>query len=150
MSLRVAVDARALDLPYVRGQGIGRYTTALLEELVPVSRERGGELIVLRTADGSPSPFASAAFDGAETALRRPRLPERLAIPSEQLLLPRDLRRSRAQVLHATSIFRAVPAPRIPWVVPLHDVIPLQFRRPVPAQRPAVPADVRHGPSGGG
>lgn len=127
MSLRVAVDARALDLPYVRGQGIGRYTTALLEALGPVSRERGGELILLRAAGRSPSPFAGARSESSETLLRRPRLPERLAIPSEQLLLPRDLRRARAQVLHATSVFRAVPAPRIPWVVSLHDVIPLLF-----------------------
>jgi hypothetical protein len=57
MSLRVALDARALDLPYLRGQGIGRYTAALLEALGPVSRERDGELVVLRS--GADSPFAA-------------------------------------------------------------------------------------------
>src|SRR3954470_24747433 len=128
MSLRVTVDARALDLPYLRGQGIGRYTAALVEALEPVSRERGGSLTVLRSAGGSPSPFAAGGErDGSVLRLRRPRLPESLAIPAEQLLLRRDLRRAQAQVLHATSPFRAVPAPGVPCVLSLHDVIPLLF-----------------------
>ena len=58
MSLRVAIDARALDLSYLRGQGIGRYTAALLDALGPVSRERGGELIVMR-GSGADSPFSA-------------------------------------------------------------------------------------------
>ena len=128
MSLRVAVDARALDIPYLRGQGIGRYTAGLLDALQPVSRERGGSVTMLRAAGGAPSPFSDASpSDGSVVPVRRPRLPERLAIPAEQLLLPRDLRRAGAQVLHATSPFRAVPAPGVPWVLTLHDVIPLLF-----------------------
>jgi glycosyltransferase involved in cell wall biosynthesis len=128
MSVRVALDARALDLPYLRGQGIGRYTAALLEALGPVSQERGGELLVLRSGTGT-SPFAGAtAWERSRTwLLRRSNLPDRLAIPGEQLLLPWDLRRLRASLLHSSSIYRAVPAPGVPWVVNLHDVIPLQF-----------------------
>ncbi len=129
MNLRVAFDARALDLSYLRGQGIGRYTSALLEQLGPVSQERGGELVILRSGRSS-SPFAGGtrAADLPRTEiLRRPNLPDRLAIPGEQALLPRDLRRIGARILHSSSIYRAVPAPGIPWVVNLHDVIPLQF-----------------------
>lgn len=130
MTLRVAVDARALDLPYLRGQGIGRYTTALLDALGPVCQERGGELIVMRSGTGG-SPFADGATEEHSRTwlMRRPNLPDRLAIPSEQAFLRRDLRRLRATVLHSSSIYRAVPAPGVPWVVGLHDVIPLQFRR---------------------
>lgn len=129
MTLRVAFDARALDLPYLRGQGIGRYTAALIEALGPMSRERGGELVIMRTGQG-PGPFATAkaASGPLVLPLRRPSLPEQLALPAEQLLLPRDLRRVKAQVLHSSSIYRAVVAPGLPWVVALHDVIPLLFR----------------------
>jgi glycosyltransferase involved in cell wall biosynthesis len=129
MNVRVALDARALDLPYLRGQGIGRYTSALLEALGPVSQERGGELVVLRSGRSS-SPFAAGTnSEHAPTVLlKRPNLPEKLAIPGEQLLLPWDLRRVGARILHSSSIYRAVPVPGVPWVVALHDVIPLQFQ----------------------
>jgi glycosyltransferase involved in cell wall biosynthesis len=128
MTMRVAVDARALDLPYLRGQGIGRYTAALLEALELVSRERGGELIVLRSGTaGSPFSTERSQEPFRGWVLRRPDLPEGLAVPAEQLLLPRDLRRLQATVLHSSSIYRAAPVPGLPWVVGLHDVIPLQF-----------------------
>jgi glycosyltransferase involved in cell wall biosynthesis len=129
MSLRVAVDARALDLPYLRGQGMGRYTASLIEALIPVSQERGGELVLMRTAGGAASPFASSASGPAPFSLRRPRLPERLAIPIEQVLLPRDLRRIDADLLHCTAMYRAAPSPGRPWVLSLHDVIPRLFRQ---------------------
>lgn len=127
MSLRVALDARALDLPYLRGQGIGRYTAALLDALGPVSRERGGELVVLRSGTGVP--FATDGPGPRVETWRvwRPQLPEPLAIACEQPLLRWDLRRTRAHVLHSSSIYRAVPAPGLPSVVALHDVIPLLF-----------------------
>jgi glycosyltransferase involved in cell wall biosynthesis len=127
MSLRVALDARALDLPYLRGQGIGRYTAALLEALGPVSRERDGELVVLRS--GADSPFAADGPGPKVETWRvwRPQVPDMLAIACEQPLLRWDLRRTRAQVLHSSSIYRAVAAPGVPSVVALHDVIPLLF-----------------------
>lgn len=130
MNLRVALDARALDLPYLRGQGIGRYTSALLEALVPVSQERGGELVILRSGrSGSPFATGPGPEHSPTVLLRRPNLPDKLAIPGEQALLPWDLRRVGARILHSSSIYRAVPEPGVPWVVALHDVIPLQFPR---------------------
>jgi glycosyltransferase involved in cell wall biosynthesis len=128
MTLRVALDARALDLPYLRGQGIGRYTAALLDALGPVSRERDGELVVMRTG-GASSPFAEEGPGPQVESWRvwRPDVPDWLAIACEQPLLRWDLRRTRAQVLHSSSIYRAVPAPGLPSVVALHDVIPLLF-----------------------
>ena len=118
MTLRVALDARALDIDYLRGQGIGRYTAALLEALGPVSRRRGGQLIIMRAAGSSASPFAQSGIGSGsiQLRLRRPPLTERLAVPCEQLLLPIDLRRAHAQVLHSGAIFRAVPAPGLPTV----------------------------------
>src|SRR5947209_13394599 len=108
MTLRVALDARALDLPYLRGQGIGRYTAGLLEALGPLSRERGGELVVMRTG-GALSPFASdgAGPRGEAWRMWRPQLPEWLALVCEPPLLRWDLHRTRAQVLHSSSIYRA-------------------------------------------
>jgi glycosyltransferase involved in cell wall biosynthesis len=128
MTLRVALDARALDLPYVRGQGIGRYTTALLDALGPVSQERDGELVVLRTGGGQ-SPFAAEGPGPRAESWRvwRPPIPDWLAMGCEQALLPLDLHRMGAQVLHSSSIYRAVLAPGLPSVVSLHDVIPLLF-----------------------
>ncbi len=127
MSLRVAVDARALDLPYLRGQGIGRYTSALLDALGPVSRERGGELVVLRSGTDSPFETDGPGPQGETWRVWRPQLPDMVAIACEQPLLRWDLRRVRADVLHSSSIYRVVPAPGIPSVVALHDVIPLLF-----------------------
>jgi glycosyltransferase involved in cell wall biosynthesis len=57
----------------------------------------------------------------------RPELPDWLAIGCEQALLRWDLHRIKAQVLHSSSIYRAVLAPGRPSVVALHDVIPLLF-----------------------
>src|SRR5690348_12004860 len=127
MSLRVALDARALDLPYLRGQGIGRYTAALLDALGPVSRERGGELVVLRSGAGSPFATDGPGPQVETWRVWRPQLPDMLAIACEQPLLRWDLRRTRADVLHSSSIYRSVPAPGCPSVVALHDVIPLLF-----------------------
>jgi glycosyltransferase involved in cell wall biosynthesis len=127
MTLRVAFDARALDLPYLRGQGMGRYTGSLLEALVPVSQERGGELVVLRAAGGEGGPFAAGTASEAPFSLRRPRLPEPLGVALERLVLARDVRRSRAQVLHSSAVYRASPRPGVPWLLSLHDVIPLLF-----------------------
>jgi glycosyltransferase involved in cell wall biosynthesis len=129
MTLRVAVDARGVDLPYLRTQGMGRYTTALLEALMPVSDERGGELVVMRAAERPPSPFAGAAIAQPTITLRRPRLPEPLAVGAERILLARDVRRVGAGLLHSTAVYRAVPNPGTPWILSLHDVIPLLFRQ---------------------
>ena len=49
--MRVSVDARPLDLPGFRDQGIGRYARDLLGPLAGVAEERGGELVRLHAAD---------------------------------------------------------------------------------------------------
>ncbi|MBA3306001.1 MAG: glycosyltransferase family 4 protein [Thermoleophilaceae bacterium] len=134
--LRVAVDARPLDIPYLRSQGIGRYAHGLLGPLAEVAAERGGQLVLLREPTSGPAAFAqpggdpepTSALPGAPTLrLRRPQLPPRLADWPEHLLLPIDLRRTRAQLLHALSIYRTAVRPGLPSVMTMHDVIPLMW-----------------------
>lgn len=108
--LRVAVDARPLDIEFLRSQGIGRFADSLIAELIPVAAERGGELVLLR-----------------ERNLPRPPVPSRFADLPEQVLLPFNLRRARADVVHPLSIYRAAIAPGIPSVMTIHDVIPLMW-----------------------
>ena len=55
-SLRVTVDARPLDIEYLRAQGIGRYAHGLLGPLAEVARERGGELICAALSGGGRQP----------------------------------------------------------------------------------------------
>ena len=126
--LRVAIDARPLDLDFTKHQGVGRYADALLRELPAIAAEAGGELVLLRARRATGSAFGDGAGAGAEmTALRRPPLPNRLAELAEQALLPLDLRRVRAHVHHTLSIYRAPLRPGIPAVVTVHDVIPLMW-----------------------
>ncbi len=134
--LRVAVDARPLDIPYLRSQGIGRYAHGLLGPLAEVAAERGGELVLLREPTAEPAAFAHAAGAAgpagapppvATRHLRRPRLPARLADWPEHLLLPLDLRRTGAQLLHALSLYRTAVRPGLPSVMTMHDVIPLMW-----------------------
>ncbi|MDX6642689.1 MAG: hypothetical protein QOD76_651, partial [Solirubrobacteraceae bacterium] len=128
--LRVAVDARPVDIEGLRERGIGRFAANLVEQLVPVASEAGGELVLLRTRGGRGSPYrgASAAPGTAEVLrLRRPPVPERIADLPEQLLLPLDLRRARVDVYHALSIYRAPVRAGVPAVVTIHDLIPLMW-----------------------
>jgi glycosyltransferase involved in cell wall biosynthesis len=126
--LRVAIDARPLDLDFTRHQGVGRYADALVRELAPIAAEHGGELVLLRARGATGSAFGDGAVVGAEMkALRRPPLPNRLAEVLEQALLPLDLRRVRADVHHTLSIYRAPLRPGVPAVVTVHDVIPLMW-----------------------
>ncbi|MGI8631481.1 MAG: glycosyltransferase family 4 protein [Solirubrobacterales bacterium] len=130
-TLRVALDARPLDIDFLRSQGIGRVADALIEHLVPVAAERGGELVLLRQ-DPGPGPTGLArsrdVAAGARTMrLRRPPVPARLADLPEQVLLPWDIRRSGAAVSHALSIYRSAAWVGRPQVVTVHDVIPLMW-----------------------
>jgi glycosyltransferase involved in cell wall biosynthesis len=121
--LRVVVDARPLDIDFLRSQGIGRFTASLLAELVPLAAERAGELVVLRSdAPADPDPAHVRTV-----RLRRPPVPARLADLPEQLLLPLDLRRSGARVHHALSIYRTALYPGLPTVMTLYDLIPLMW-----------------------
>lgn len=126
--LRVAVDARPLDIEYLRAQGIGRYAHGLLGPLAEVARERGGDLIAFRAPGGGASPFGAGPGQGAAVReLRRPPWPGRYADVLEQAALPIDLRRAGAQVHHSLSLYRAPLAPGVPHVMTMHDVVPLMW-----------------------
>lgn len=120
--LRVAVDARPLDIGLFNGQGIGRYAQALLGPLEEVARERGGEVVVMRQAAG-----AAPGGQAQGHRVRRPPLPARLTDWPEQVLLPLDLRRTGARVAHSLSIYRSAVWPGIPLVMTIHDVVPLMW-----------------------
>ena len=126
--IKVAVDARPLDIPFLRSQGIGRFAAELLAELPAVAVERGGELLLLRASTPAPKGEFEASVPAAPTLrLRRPPLPERFADFAEQALLPLDLRRTGVDVHHALSIYRAAVFPGVPSVMTIHDVIPLMW-----------------------
>jgi glycosyltransferase involved in cell wall biosynthesis len=100
---RVAFDARVLEHPELAERGIGRYARSLLDSL-----EAGGrDVIGLRH-------------------LQRPPAPTRIAELYEHLLLARDVRRVRADVLHSPSIDFATTRPGVPYAVTIHDLVPLK------------------------
>ena len=125
--LRVAVDARPLDIDFLRSQGIGRFASELVTRLPGVAAERGGELVLLRSARPAPDAFAGRRPEAPSIRVRRPPLPQRFADLAEQALLPGDLRRARADVVHSLSIYRAALRPGVPSVTTIHDVIPLMW-----------------------
>ncbi|MFO0704456.1 MAG: glycosyltransferase family 1 protein [Candidatus Andersenbacteria bacterium] len=105
-----------IDARMVRITGIGRYT----EELV-CGLERVGVL---------PTVFVSPV-DAAWWHLRHPHVPYRIAPEaiyswSEQLLLPARFARERFEVVHFTN-FNVPLAFRGPFVVTIHDTIPLHY-----------------------
>ena len=104
--MRVALDLRVLDEPATAERGIGRYAAelaaALAAEGIPVAELRG---------------------------LRRPWAPGRVAELWDHALLARDARAAGAQVLHSPSIDHATVRPGLPYVVTLHDVVPLKQPR---------------------
>ena len=100
--MRVALDLRVLEQPALAERGIGRYARELAAAL-------------------------GAEADVAELrSLRRPPAPGRVAELWEHLLLGRDARRTGAQVLHSPSIDLATSRPGLPYVVTLHDLVPLK------------------------
>jgi glycosyltransferase involved in cell wall biosynthesis len=104
--MRVAFDARVLEQPAIAERGIGRYARSLLDAL-----EAGGH-------DVAPL-----------RALRRPPMPARIAELWEHASLARDVRRAGAQVLHSPSIDFATTRPGVPYVVTVHDLVPLKQRK---------------------
>jgi glycosyltransferase involved in cell wall biosynthesis len=101
--MRVAVDSRILAQPPLAERGIGRYTRSLLDALQAQDRD-------------------VVALD----KLRRPPAPTRIAELSEHALLGRDARRAGAHVLHSPSIDFATTRPGLPYVVTVHDLVPLK------------------------
>lgn len=102
---RVAFDARALERPALAERGIGRYVSGLLAGLREIGK--GDEVVVLRD-------------------LARPPAPERISEGLEHLLLGRNVRRAKADVLHSPTIDLVSLLPGAPLVVTLHDLIPLK------------------------
>jgi len=130
MSLRVVVDARPVDIAFLRRRGIGRFAASLLPELAAVAAQRGDELVLLRERGGAGSEFSAGRPRIRSESVRvvrlpRPPVPERIADLPDQLLLPAVLRRRRASLFHALSMYRLPLFPGPPAVVTMHDVIPL-------------------------
>jgi glycosyltransferase involved in cell wall biosynthesis len=126
--LRVTVDARPLDIEYLRAQGIGRYAHGLLGPLADLARERDGHLEMLRAGSAAASPFGAGPGQGAGVRrLRRPPFPARYADVLEQVAMPVDLRRIRPAVHHSLSLYRAPVFPGVPHVMTMHDVVPLMW-----------------------
>ncbi|MGI8844610.1 MAG: glycosyltransferase family 4 protein [Thermoleophilaceae bacterium] len=126
--LRVAVDARPLDIDYLRAQGIGRYAHGLLGPLAEVAAEHGGQLTALRAAGVRDSPFGVTPGARPRTVeVRRPPFPARYADLLEQVALPVTLRGAGAQVHHSLSIYRAPVLALRPHVMTMHDVVPLMW-----------------------
>jgi glycosyltransferase involved in cell wall biosynthesis len=128
--LRVAVDARPVDIEGLRERGIGRFAANLVEQLVPVASAAGGELVLLRERGGRGSPYSGVVEAPAGVSVvrpRRPPVPARIADLPEQVLLPLDLRRARVDLYHALSIYRAPVRAGVPAVVTIHDLIPLMW-----------------------
>ena len=100
---RVAFDARVLEHAALAERGIGRYTRSLLDAF----GASGRDVIPLR-------------------ALRRPPAPERVAELLEHPLLARDVHRIGAGVLHSPSIDFGTTRPGVPYVVTVHDLVPLK------------------------
>jgi glycosyltransferase involved in cell wall biosynthesis len=100
---RIAFDARVLEHPELAERGIGRYTASLLDAL----ESAGRDVVPLR-------------------GLRRPPAPARFAELLEHAMLARDVRRADAQVLHSPSIDFATTRPGVPYVVTVHDLVPLK------------------------
>jgi glycosyltransferase involved in cell wall biosynthesis len=100
---RVAFDARVLERPELAERGIGRYARSLLAAL----QTSGRDVVSL-------------------SGLRRPPAPARVAELLEHPLLARNVRRTGAHVLHSPSIDYATTRPGVPYVVTVHDLVPLK------------------------
>jgi glycosyltransferase involved in cell wall biosynthesis len=101
--VKVALDTRVLADPALADRGIGRY----VRELAGALPAAGVEVEALRD-------------------LRRPWAPGRVAEGWDHLLLGRDARAAGADLLHSPSVDGATVRPGLPYVVTLHDLVPLK------------------------
>jgi len=99
-----------------RVTGIGRFLHGLLEEIV---RSRPHLTIVPIAWPEAPVPIAAPH-------IRVHRLPQRLTLYWDQVLLPRALRQTGATVFFSPYYKAPLTAP-CPTVVTIHDLIPLRF-----------------------
>jgi alpha-1,3-rhamnosyl/mannosyltransferase len=99
-----------------RVTGIGRFLRGLLEE---IARSRPRLQTVILAGPGSPVPVAAPN-------LRVQRMPERLTLYWDQVLLPRALRALEATAFFSPYYKAPLFAP-CPTIVTIHDLIPLRF-----------------------
>jgi glycosyltransferase involved in cell wall biosynthesis len=120
---RLLVDARALgdDSAY---RGIGTYLRNVLTG-IGISAELHTSALVRR---GTPLPPGINAVEVRRGA------PGRWAAREHELLLPFDLRRVPADVVHSPAQDPPARCPA-PWVQTLHDVVPLQSGTPADRRR---------------
>ena len=104
--MRIALDLRVLEESALAERGIGRYAA----ELAAALAAEGASVTELR-------------------ALRRPWAPSRVAELWDHALVARDARATEADVLHSPSIDHATIRPGLPYVVTLHDLVPLKHPR---------------------
>jgi glycosyltransferase involved in cell wall biosynthesis len=102
--MRVALDLRVLENPALGERGIGRYARELAAALAPAANVDVAEL----------------------RGLGRPPTPARVAELWEHALLRRDARRAGADLLHSPSVDLATTRPGLPYVVTVHDLVPLK------------------------
>ena len=107
--LTVSVDGRPLDIEELRAQGIGRYAHGLLGELPRVAEQRGGEIVVRRRRGGAGSPFEVAGGEAERHPARAGRSGRRPSLH------------------HSLSLYGTPMVSRVPVVVTMHDVAPLQW-----------------------
>lgn len=118
VTLEVLIDA--VRLGQSPGQrGIGTYMRSLIGAL---ARQPDIRLTALATA-GTPLPPEVVRINTLRMA------PPRWSVAEHKLLLPRQLRRTDADVFHSPAFDppRRCPAP---WVQTIHDVIPLEYNGP--------------------
>jgi glycosyltransferase involved in cell wall biosynthesis len=104
--VKIALDLRVLEEPALAERGIGRYAA---------------ELAAALAAEGAP---VTELRD-----LRRPWAPRRVAELWDHALLGRDARDAEVDLLHSPSIDNATIRPGLPYVVTLHDLVPLKHPR---------------------
>jgi len=117
-SSTIVVDARRLGEGSAY-RGIGTYLRNLLAHVVEVDGLEVRALVM----PGTPLP------PGVVAVPVRRRAPARLLTLEHELLLPSDLRRSGAAVVHSPAVDPPRRSP-VPWVQTLHDLIPLAFEEP--------------------
>lgn len=133
--MHILVDATPLQTGHSQ-RGVGTYTRELLRALFAIDPLNQYTLIVHPGPgpDSPGSPLAGLALHRARVrllTLPRPALGRWSAFVSHQLLLPRLLAGSQADLFHSPGFTAAFSVPGVPWrcslplVVTLHDFMPL-------------------------
>lgn len=131
--MRILVDATPLQTGH-RERGVGTYTRELLRALLALDRDN--EYLLLAHPDSAqpagPLPdLAPLPANASLVLLPRPALGRLSGFASHQAALPAVLARQRVDLFHSPGFVAAFSVPGVPWrcplpwVVTLHDFIPL-------------------------